>query len=175
MSKNFIIVEFLPEKTVEVVPASWVEETVNGLFCYWPSNNFRRRIIGREKPDKSWTQYRVKVLKKTATYEEAVKFMKLMDDTSNYDTDHLRDRESKRRRKMPKKLSEEAMLIKLEQTIENQNEILQLLRSMHSENGADADDFILRKPCTSREALKELCTTLEDVESQKKMEGESQD
>ncbi len=63
------------------------------------------------------------------------------------------------------------MLIKLDQIRENQGEILQLLWSIHSAAGpgAVAEADVLRKPCQTKEELRDLCQELELEERRSKM------
>ena len=91
---KYAVVEFVDEKTVEVVAKSWVE-TCDGvgfdmcyvmifcylsiiliiklnsfqeLYCYWPRTNVASRIKKLELPDKeSWKKYKVRIFSYTGT------------------------------------------------------------------------------------------------------------
>ncbi|XP_061899550.1 uncharacterized protein LOC133647849 isoform X2 [Entelurus aequoreus] len=80
MAPSFVVVEFLGERSVAVVPTKWTEDDGKNTFCYWPRPNPNHsRIRKAEIPDK---QYReklpIRVFWKTLTedFEKALQYEK---------------------------------------------------------------------------------------------------
>ncbi|XP_054723120.1 uncharacterized protein LOC129233080 [Uloborus diversus] len=69
---NYLIVEFLQEKTVTTVPSSWVRNNM----CAWPPFKGLKKISDLVKagagPEHFWERLKVRVMKGVETYEEAL-------------------------------------------------------------------------------------------------------
>lgn len=63
--KNFSVVSFKKDNTVEAVPSRWITE--DHLSCYWPKKypkNFKAILQSSESvPGKDWVLYEVEVVK----------------------------------------------------------------------------------------------------------------
>ena len=57
-NKQYYVVEFLDENTVEAVPTTWVN--VAEQICYWPPNNSTSLAKKCSFPLPSWTQCKIK-------------------------------------------------------------------------------------------------------------------
>ncbi|CAB4013322.1 Hypothetical predicted protein [Paramuricea clavata] len=87
MSTNFAVVEFIGEKSVDIVLESWIETREGSLYCYYPRTNVAGRVRKLELPDKeNWSSYRIRVLSYTDKHEKAKKQLKQAEHTSNLDT-----------------------------------------------------------------------------------------
>ncbi|XP_061913011.1 uncharacterized protein LOC133656142 isoform X1 [Entelurus aequoreus] len=69
MAPSFVVVEFLGEHSVAVVPTKWTEDDGKNTFCYWPRPNpTHSRIRKAEIPDKQfWERLPIRVFRKTLT------------------------------------------------------------------------------------------------------------
>ncbi|XP_061896748.1 uncharacterized protein LOC133645835 isoform X3 [Entelurus aequoreus] len=69
MAPSFVVVEFLGERSVAVVPTIWTEDDGKNSFCYWPRPNpTHSRIRKSEIPDKEvWDRLPIRVFRKTLT------------------------------------------------------------------------------------------------------------
>lgn len=56
----FLVVEFLAEKSVAVVPKSWLHND----RCFWPASKSKRKTLVKkaQEPDPSWDLFAVRVL-----------------------------------------------------------------------------------------------------------------
>ncbi|XP_061913042.1 uncharacterized protein LOC133656142 isoform X5 [Entelurus aequoreus] len=75
MAPSFVVVEFLGEHSVAVVPTKWTEDDGKNTFCYWPRPNpTHSRIRKAEIPDKQfWERLPIRVFRKTLTDEEEIR------------------------------------------------------------------------------------------------------
>ncbi|VDI01909.1 Hypothetical predicted protein [Mytilus galloprovincialis] len=98
MVYEYVVVEFIEEKAVEIVPQLWIQSTTKGMYAYWPdchSSMITHKVKKREIPDKeNWKRYEVKIFSYTDTYEKALSRRKRAEYTSNVETDE--DEENKR-------------------------------------------------------------------------------
>ncbi|XP_061887951.1 uncharacterized protein LOC133638924 isoform X2 [Entelurus aequoreus] len=69
MAPSFVVVEFLGEHSVAVVPTKWTEDDGKNTFCYWPRPNpTHSRIRKAEIPDKQfWERLPIRVFRKILT------------------------------------------------------------------------------------------------------------
>ncbi|XP_061896590.1 uncharacterized protein LOC133645743 isoform X1 [Entelurus aequoreus] len=69
MAPSFVVVEFLGERSVAVVPTIWTEDDGKNTFCYWPRPNPTHSTIRKaEIPDKQfWERLPIRVFRKTLT------------------------------------------------------------------------------------------------------------
>ncbi|XP_063442107.1 uncharacterized protein LOC134722417 [Mytilus trossulus] len=69
MVYEYVVVEFIEEKAVEIVPQLWIQSTTEGMYAYWPdchSSMIRHKVKKREIPDKeNWKRYEVKIFSYT--------------------------------------------------------------------------------------------------------------
>lgn len=77
-SWNFAVVEFSDGTVLstDVIPRCWVASSENE--CFWPSkkltsNGLDKLVINMQDPDYDWESYPIKILSKTASYQEAVR------------------------------------------------------------------------------------------------------
>ncbi|XP_061913033.1 uncharacterized protein LOC133656142 isoform X4 [Entelurus aequoreus] len=80
MAPSFVVVEFLGEHSVAVVPTKWTEDDGKNTFCYWPRPNpTHSRIRKAEIPDKQfWERLPIRVFRKTLTedFDKALQYEK---------------------------------------------------------------------------------------------------
>ncbi|XP_061926579.1 uncharacterized protein LOC133665324 isoform X2 [Entelurus aequoreus] len=79
MVPSFVVVEFLGERAVAVVPTIWTEGDGKNSFCYWPRPNpTHSRIRKAEIPDKQfWDRLPIQVFRKTLTdFDKALQYEK---------------------------------------------------------------------------------------------------
>ncbi|KAJ8356482.1 hypothetical protein SKAU_G00192760 [Synaphobranchus kaupii] len=70
----FCIVEFVDERTVEVIPSNWIV----GQGCFWPPYKPQapvKAVIAQVAPLHYWKTYKYKLIKKFETYSEARQFL----------------------------------------------------------------------------------------------------
>ncbi|XP_066508724.1 uncharacterized protein [Hoplias malabaricus] len=66
----YSVLEFVQERSVAVVPDSWVERTCEGHFCYWPPKNKQKLIQRGSLPDKAlWKKLEVRVFKSSDSFQ----------------------------------------------------------------------------------------------------------
>ncbi|XP_066508722.1 uncharacterized protein [Hoplias malabaricus] len=79
----YSVLEFVQERSVAVVPDSWVERTCEGHFCYWPPKNKQKLIQRGSLPDKAlWKKLEVRVFKSSVDYKTAHQLMRKAENTS---------------------------------------------------------------------------------------------
>ncbi|XP_066510944.1 uncharacterized protein [Hoplias malabaricus] len=79
----YSVLEFVQERSVAVVPDSWVERTSEGHFCYWPPKNKQKLIQRGSLPDKAlWKKLEVRVFKSSVDYKTAHQLMRKAENTS---------------------------------------------------------------------------------------------
>ncbi|XP_061912456.1 uncharacterized protein LOC133655875 [Entelurus aequoreus] len=80
MAPSFVVVEFLGENSVAVVPTKWTEDDGKNTFCCWPRPNpTHSRIRKAEIPDKQfWERLPIRVFRKTLTedFDKALQYEK---------------------------------------------------------------------------------------------------
>ncbi|KAJ8371541.1 hypothetical protein AAFF_G00307420 [Aldrovandia affinis] len=84
----------------------WLRGARRGIFCYWPRHNVKSRIKHCELPDKAWKQFPARIFMTTGSYTEALQRSRLALETSNVDSDHIAERNAKRRKRIPAKLQD---------------------------------------------------------------------
>lgn len=86
---SFVVVEFLDEKAVEVVPKSWIMHKEKGLFCYWPPRAGAAAKVKKEEiPDKEkWNSYEIRIFSSAETYSKAQELSRRAEVTSNVETE----------------------------------------------------------------------------------------
>lgn len=62
MSGPFAIVEFAADKSVDVVPTSWLDDDESFWAPYTNYDRFERAVKKAEKPQNNWKKYKVRVL-----------------------------------------------------------------------------------------------------------------
>jgi len=64
-TRVFCVVEFIKDKLVAVVPTTWM--SLNFDKCFWPtkkdSNLVKLQSNPRSKPDETWSEHDIKVIK----------------------------------------------------------------------------------------------------------------
>ncbi|XP_046857688.1 uncharacterized protein LOC124451106 [Xenia sp. Carnegie-2017] len=102
------VVEFLDEKSVEVVPRSWIE-ACDGVLCYyWLRTNFLARVKELELPDKTrWKKHKVRIFTFADNLKSAQKFARRAIATSNIESDDESINEKPRKRPRLKRSIEE--------------------------------------------------------------------
>ncbi|KAJ8349374.1 hypothetical protein SKAU_G00245040 [Synaphobranchus kaupii] len=101
----YSIVEFVEEKTVEMVPQSWIVTLDEDKYCYWPpsTTNIARRIKCSERPDvKLWSVHKVRVFASAADYDTARRWSRKAEANSSVDAED--EMECKRTIRRPKAL-----------------------------------------------------------------------
>ncbi|XP_066523744.1 uncharacterized protein [Hoplias malabaricus] len=79
----YSVLEFVQERSVAVVPDSWVERTSEVHFCYWPPKNKQKLIQRGSLPDKAlWKKLEVRVFKSSVDYKTAHQLMRKAENTS---------------------------------------------------------------------------------------------
>nr|XP_061785842.1 uncharacterized protein LOC133576553 isoform X1 [Nerophis lumbriciformis] len=80
MAPSYVVVEFLGERSVAVVPTIWTKDDGKNTFCYWPKPNpTHSRIRRAEIPDKEvWDRLPIRVFRKTLTedFDKALQYEK---------------------------------------------------------------------------------------------------
>jgi hypothetical protein len=64
MSGSIAIVEFVADKTVDIVPTNWI----NGDEAFWApfsKEKLERAVKKREQPQLTWQSYKVRILQLT--------------------------------------------------------------------------------------------------------------
>ncbi|XP_066532694.1 uncharacterized protein [Hoplias malabaricus] len=83
VNSMYSVLEFVQERSVAVVPDSWVERTSEGHFCYWPPKNKQKLIQRGSLPDKAlWKKLEVRVFKSSVDYKTAHQLMRKAENTS---------------------------------------------------------------------------------------------
>jgi hypothetical protein len=62
MSGPFAIVEFTADKSVYVVPTSWLEDDETFWAPYTNPDRFERAVKKAERPQNDWQKYKVRIL-----------------------------------------------------------------------------------------------------------------
>ncbi|VDI56278.1 Hypothetical predicted protein [Mytilus galloprovincialis] len=86
----YVVVEFLREKSVEVVHLSWLEGSGKDAVCYWPPTtiNLAQRIRRGEIPDKErWIAHPIRTFHHTDDYDKADQYCKKFEVTSNVESE----------------------------------------------------------------------------------------
>ncbi|XP_063425002.1 uncharacterized protein LOC134708426 isoform X1 [Mytilus trossulus] len=86
----YVVVEFLREKSVEVVHLSWLEGSGEDAVCYWPPTtiNIAQRIRRGEIPDKErWIAHPIRTFHHTDDYDKADQYCKKFEVTSNVESE----------------------------------------------------------------------------------------
>ncbi|XP_056599876.1 uncharacterized protein LOC130437246 isoform X2 [Triplophysa dalaica] len=108
-TKQYAVVEFSDDNSVEIVPTSWLEESKEGkIFCYWTFSNVRQLVKGCSLPDRiNWRKLQLKkIWLKTGSYSTAVEKCSRVVETSNIETEDT-TRTKKRAQKKPKRFLSE--------------------------------------------------------------------
>ncbi|XP_065664884.1 uncharacterized protein LOC136086573 [Hydra vulgaris] len=59
-SGPFVVVEFVDEQSVEVMPKSWIVYENEQMFGYWPRKDPVCRVKKSELPDPKWPLYKIR-------------------------------------------------------------------------------------------------------------------
>ena len=67
----FCVVEFMEEKSVEVVPDNWIDEKND--MCWWParkteSEKIKRMVKTSKQPDESFIKFQFRLIKKCGKF-----------------------------------------------------------------------------------------------------------
>ncbi|XP_014670052.1 PREDICTED: uncharacterized protein LOC106811046 [Priapulus caudatus] len=96
---EYAVVEFVHENAVEVVHNSWIENTSEGLYSYWPTSGASQKARKGELPDKQrWQKFEVRMFSYTASHEKALRNAKQAENTSKMQSE---EEQSIRKRKKP--------------------------------------------------------------------------
>ncbi|XP_061891205.1 uncharacterized protein LOC133641475 isoform X3 [Entelurus aequoreus] len=109
MAPSFVVVEFLGERSVAVVPTIWTEDHGKNSFCYWPRPNpTHSRIRKAEIPDKEvWDRLPIRVFRKTFTEEVSTKRSHITPECSRNDEEDVFDADDKEEIRPKKKCKKE--------------------------------------------------------------------
>ncbi|CAG7682359.1 unnamed protein product [Allacma fusca] len=98
--RNFCVVEFSDESTVEVVPASCID--TSRTECYSPinfSNSLRKKISKLVLHDPKWELYPIKLWKQCETYSGALECVRILQNKSKLHSDWTEHEKLKSKRK----------------------------------------------------------------------------
>uniref|UniRef100_UPI00359017EE uncharacterized protein isoform X2 n=2 Tax=Myxine glutinosa TaxID=7769 RepID=UPI00359017EE len=108
--KEFVVVEFLKDKTVEVVHCSWLEKVGGDHICYWPKMAAGKQARAGEKPDKSkWKKRSVRLMSSTDTYAKANQYARREEESSNVKSQEDLGKKLKKRPSDSDRLDDEAV------------------------------------------------------------------
>ena len=69
-SKMYAVVVFTETSEVEVVPITWIAESPDNSYYYWPNvkhNELRKAVLEKKNPDLNnakWQKYTIRILRK---------------------------------------------------------------------------------------------------------------
>ncbi|CAL1301933.1 unnamed protein product [Larinioides sclopetarius] len=99
MGSRYLVVNFVKEGTVEVVPDKWER---SGL-CFWPpvagTEKLKKMVLSSAEPCEDWLKLPVKVLYTAGSYERARRKLKKAEDTSNLSSESEANESRRKRRK----------------------------------------------------------------------------
>ncbi|CAB3977231.1 Hypothetical predicted protein [Paramuricea clavata] len=99
---GFAVVEFVDEKSVEIICEKWTETCDGVMYSYWPQLNAKGEAKKAEIPDKElWKKYKIRVLSYTDNFKMAQKWLKKAEETSNVDSESDSDGCARRKRSKP--------------------------------------------------------------------------
>ncbi|CAB3990739.1 Hypothetical predicted protein [Paramuricea clavata] len=99
---GFAVVEFVDEKSVEIICEKWIETCDGVMYSYWPQLNAKGKAKKTEIPDKElWKKYKIRVLSYTDNFKTAQKRLKKAEETSNVDSESDSDGCERRKRSKP--------------------------------------------------------------------------
>lgn len=61
MSGSFAIVEFVADKSVDVVPTNWINDDET-FWAPYSKDRFEHAVKRREEPQPTWEKYKVRIL-----------------------------------------------------------------------------------------------------------------
>ncbi|KAJ8402612.1 hypothetical protein AAFF_G00366950 [Aldrovandia affinis] len=130
-----------------MIYTSWVEETLSGIFCYWPRHHVKSRIKHCELPDKAWKQFPARIFMTTGSAQGSQKEASELPVSAE--------------RGGPTKVQQQ-LLMKMDAILANQAEILLMLRKILTSGAPDVEEDILQRPCRNEKELQELCLAMEE-------------